>query len=84
MGVAIAIAFTPIGVVPPGVKSGVTCPGVALGVILGVMLGVIAEGVALDGVSSQRDLLFDAPGVDSGTTLSLVPLSGLGVSAQPL
>jgi len=94
-GVAMAIALTPMGVLPPGVSMGVACPGVACGVMLGVMFGVMAfafvgviAGVAFDGVSSQRERRLEAPGVDSMDMLSTpAPLpvrSGLGVSAHPL
>lgn len=80
------MAFEPIGVEPPGVSSGVAWPGVDIE--CGVMLGVIEApdgvivGVATDGVSSQRDRRFDAPGVES-TMLSPAPLSARGVSIQP-
>lgn len=52
------------------------------------MLGVIdapdgvIDGVAADGVSSQRDRLFDAPGVESMIE-SPAFLSALGVSIHP-
>lgn len=82
------MALLPIGVEPPGVNIGVPCPGVVCGVIDGVILGVIPpdgviDGVVLDGVSSQRDRLLDAPGVLS-IILSLAPRSARGVSAHPL
>ena len=83
------MALLPIGVEPPGVNIGVPCPGVVCGVIDGVILGVIPppdgviDGVVFDGVSSQRDRLFDAPGVLS-MILSLAPRSARGVSAHPL
>lgn len=85
-----AIALCPIGVEPPGVRSGVDWPGVAEGVMLGVMFGVIPsdgvidDGVAFEGVSSQRERRLLAPGVDDSTTPSLWVRSALGVSAQPL
>lgn len=82
-----AIALCPIGVDPPGVNIGVVIPdpwGVAP--IFGVILGVVEpkEGVALDGVSSQRDLrLLVDPGRDS--LIESGPMrSARGVSAQPL
>lgn len=78
-----------MGVEPPGVISGVECPGVTVGVMLGVMLGVIPmdgviDGVALDGVSSQRERRLLAPGVEDSMIASLGPRSAFGVSAQPL
>lgn len=80
-----AIAFAPIGVEPPGVSKGVARPGVVIecGVILGVIVALPPiEGVAADGVSSHRDLRFDAPGVESMID-SPAPLSARGVSIQP-
>lgn len=81
------MAFVPMGVDPPGVNKGVAFPGVDIE--CGVMLGVIApapdgviDGVAADGVSSQRDLRFDAPGVESIMD-SPAPLSARGVSIHP-
>ena len=81
-----AIALCPMGVDPPGVNIGVAIPELPCGVapILGVILGVAApkDGVAFEGVSSQRDRLLL---VDPGS-VSLSPLmrSARGVSAQPL
>lgn len=63
MGVAIAIALTPTGVDPPGVNIGVECPGVPWGVVGVIAPGVIAGVGVADGVSSHRDLRFEAPGV---------------------
>lgn len=80
-----------MGVEPPGVSIGVDWPGVADGVMLGVMLGVMPsdgviedDGVALEGVSSQRDRRLLAPGVADSMTPSPWVRSALGVSAQPL
>lgn len=81
-----AIALAPIGVDPPGVSSGVACPGVPIE--CGVMLGVIEapdgviDGVAADGVSSHRDRRFEAPGVESMMD-SPAPRSARGVSIHP-
>ncbi len=92
VGVAIAIAFCPVGVV----ALGVICPGVILGVrlpgvvgvmlpwALGVILGVIVPGVVAPiGVSSHLDLRLLAPGVGVSWMRS-PPRSVRGVSAQPL
>lgn len=53
------------------------------------MLGVIAadgviDGVAFDGVSSQRDRRLLVPGVADSMIPSLCIRSAFGVSAQPL
>lgn len=86
VGVAIAIAFTPTGVDPPGVSMGVACPGVPWGVWGVIAPGVMAafEGVAAEGVSSHLERRFDAPGVGVSWIRSAPVLSVLGVSAQPL
>lgn len=81
-----AIALDPIGVDPPGVNRGVACPGVVIecGVIDGVIAALpdgVIDGVPADGVSSQRDRRFDAPGVES--TMLSAPRSARGVSIQP-
>ena len=91
VGVAMAMAFCPVGVVPLGVKDGVMPdtplgvmpPGVLLGVMPLMALGVMDSGVAAPGVSSQRDRLLLAPGVGVSWMRS-PPRSVRGVSAQPL
>ena len=99
VGVAMAIAFCPVGVVPDGVNpTGVIPPGVIpVGVILpgviwlgvlppGVMLGVMLGVMALGvapGVSSHRERRLLAPGVGVSWIRSPAPRSVLGVSAQP-
>ena len=68
----------PIGVMPPGVALGVAAPGVtppALGVALGVAPGVSSH--------RERRLLADGVGVSEIIFSSTLPLSVLGVSAQP-
>uniref|UniRef100_A0A914NQF5 Candidate secreted effector n=1 Tax=Meloidogyne incognita TaxID=6306 RepID=A0A914NQF5_MELIC len=83
-GVFIPIAGVPIGVVPPGVSIegvippfcmifGVKCVGVASIPAIGVSDGVC------DGVRSQRERLFEAPGVSSALSLKSILMS-LGVS----
>ena len=89
VGVAIAIAFAPVGVVPEGVKPpgvnppgveppGVVPPGVPLGVIpLGVIppAGVESAGVAPPGVSSHRVLRLLLLGVGVSVMISAPVLS---------
>jgi hypothetical protein len=79
VGVAMAIAFCPIGVAPPGVILGVIAPDSE-----GVCGVIPPDGVALElaGVSSQRLRRFDAEGVGVSWIVS-PPRSVRGVSAQP-
>ena len=86
MGVCIAIACVPAGVIPlpPGVIIGVPPPGVPIGVPIGVpVMGVLPPGVVACGVSSHRDLRFPPPGVGVIPGVSAPVLSVRGVSAQP-
>lgn len=91
VGVAIAIAFVPVGVTPLGVMSEGVAWGVPCGVPWGVcgvpgVWGVIAPGVIwLDGVSSHRLRRLLADGVGVSWIRSPAPVrSVLGVSAHPL
>jgi hypothetical protein len=91
VGVAIAMAFVPVGVTPLGVIIEGVAWGVPWGVPWGVwgvpgVCGVIPLGVIwLDGVSSHRLRRLLAEGVGVSWIKSPPPVrSVLGVSAQPL
>ena len=79
VGVAMAMAFCPIGVAPPGVILGVIAPDNE-----GVCGVIPPDGVAptFDGVSSQRLRRFEADGVGV-SWMESPPRSVRGVSAQP-
>ncbi len=91
VGVAIAIALCPVGVIPLGVNSGVAAACGVTGVDgvmeLIIVPGVIVPGVLaawFEGVSSHLERLLLADGVGVSWIKSPPTRSVRGVSAQPL
>lgn len=82
VGVAIPMAFVPVGVTPLGVIGVIGVMGV-IGVIMDGVWGVWFPNCE-DGVSSQRDLRLLALGVGVSWIKSVPVRSVRGVSAHPL